>query len=240
MRKRTAILLAIVLFLLVCVIGTYCAFGMYYTTHFLKNTSINGIDVSGLTAVEAEELIAAEAEDYRLVVTGRDEEQETILGADFDYGFVANGEAETLLGEQNAFAWILSCFSEGQSYSVDTAVTYDTEKLTAAVMAFSMMQTDQMAAPEDAYVTLLEDGTYGIVAETEGTQLDTKKVVAAVETAVEAGKKSLNLEMAECYVTADVTSEDESLLETVSLYNQYASMYINLDFPSNFISTTIY
>ncbi|MCC8102577.1 MAG: L,D-transpeptidase/peptidoglycan binding protein [Clostridiales bacterium] len=33
--------------------------------------------------------------------------------------------------------------------------------------------------------------------------------------------------MAECYVTADITSGDESLVEAVSLYNQYASMYIN-------------
>ncbi|MCD8337066.1 MAG: L,D-transpeptidase/peptidoglycan binding protein [Lachnospiraceae bacterium] len=227
MRKRTAILLAIVLVLLACVIGTYCAFGMYYTTHFLKNTSINGIDVSGLTASEAEELLAAEVEAYRLVVTGREEEQETVLGTDFDYCFVSNGETEALLMEQSAFAWIFACFSDGTSYSMDTSVTYDAEKLTAAVMEFSMMQTDQMVAPENAYVTQLEDGSYGIVAETEGTQLDTEKVLAAVETAVESGKKSLNLEMAECYVAADVTSADESLIEAVSLYNQYASMYIN-------------
>ncbi|MCD8396387.1 MAG: L,D-transpeptidase family protein [Lachnospiraceae bacterium] len=227
MRKRTTVLLAIVLFLLVCVLGTYGAIGIYYTTHFLKNTSINGIDVSDLTAAEAEALIAADAEEYRLVITGRDEEQETIQGTDFDYCFVSNGETEELLGEQNGFSWIFAYFSDDQSYSMDTSVTYDAEKLTAAVLAFSMMQTDQMVAPENAYVTLLEDGSYGIVAETEGTELDMEKVLAAVESAVASGKKSLNLEMAECYVTAEVTSEDESLIESVSLYNQYASMYVN-------------
>lgn len=227
MRKRTAILLAIVLFLLACVLGTYTACAMYYTTHFLKNTTINGIDVSGMTVTEAEEQIAAEAEEYRLVITGRGEEQETILGTDFDYCFVSNGETAALLGEQNAFSWLFACFLDGQSYSMDTSVTYDAEKLAAVVQTFSMMQADQMTAPENAYVTLLEDGTYGIVAETEGTQLDTEKVVAAVETAVESGKKSLNLEMAGCYISAEVTSEEESLIEAVSLYNQYASMYIN-------------
>jgi len=227
MRKRTTVLLAIVLFLLVCVLGTYGAIGISYTTHFLKNTSINGIDVSGLTAAEAEALIAADAEEYRLVITGRDEEQETIQGTDFDYCFVSNGETEELLGEQNGFSWIFAYFSDGQSYSMDTSVTYDAEKLSAAVLAFSMMQTDQMVAPENAYVALLEDGSYGIVAETEGTELDMEKVLAAVESAVASGKKSLNLEMAECYVTAEVTSEDESLIESVSLYNQYASMYVN-------------
>lgn len=227
MRKRTTILLIIVLILLFCVIGVYSAISMYYSSHFLKNTSINGADVSGMTASEAEALLAADVEGYRLVITGRDEEQETLYGSEFDYVFVSNGETQTLLDAQNSFAWLPAFFSDGESYTMDTSVTYDTDKLSEVVAALPMMQTDQMEAPQNAYRTLLEDGTYGIVAETEGTTLDTQKVQEAAVTAVEAGKQSLNLEMAGCYVTADITSENEALIEEVSLYNQYASMYIN-------------
>ncbi len=227
MKKRTIGLLALVLALLAGVLGTYTAISVYYRTHFLENTTINGIDVSDLTVAEAETKIAEDAESYRLVITGKDEEQETIYGADFDYCFVSDGETQKLLDGQNPLGWIFAYFADGQSYSMDTSVTYDAEKLAAAVSALSMMQEDQMVAPENAYIALLEDGTYGIVAEKEGTQLDTEKVQEAALTAVEAGKKTLNLEMAECYVTADVTSEDESLLTQVSLYNQYASMVIN-------------
>ncbi|MCD7716922.1 MAG: L,D-transpeptidase/peptidoglycan binding protein [Lachnospiraceae bacterium] len=227
MRKRTIGLLILVLILLVGVLGTYTAISVHYRTHFLENTTINGIDVSDLTVAEAEAKIAEDAESYRLVITGKDEEQATINGAEFDYCFVSNGETQELLDGQNPLGWIFSYFLEGQSYSMDTSVTYDVEKLVAAVSAISMMQEDQMAAPENAYIALLEDGTYGIIAETEGTLLDTEKVQEAAKTAVDAGKKTLNLEMAECYVTADVTSEDESLLTQVSLYNQYASMMVN-------------
>ncbi|MCD7954795.1 MAG: L,D-transpeptidase/peptidoglycan binding protein [Lachnospiraceae bacterium] len=227
MRKRTTILLIIVLILLFCVIGVYSAISMYYSSHFLKNSSINGTDVSGLTVAEAEALLAAEVEDYRLVITGRDEEQEIIYGSEFDYAFVSNGETQALLDAQNSFAWLSAFFSDGNSYTMDTSVSYDTDKLSAAVAALPMMQTDQMEAPQNAYRTLLQDGTYGIVAETEGTTLDTQKVQEAAAAAVETGKKSLNLEMTGCYVTADITSENEALIEEVSLYNQYASMYIN-------------
>ncbi|MCC8066320.1 MAG: L,D-transpeptidase/peptidoglycan binding protein [Clostridiales bacterium] len=227
MRKRTVWLLAIVLALLICVIGAYCAIGMYYTSHFLKNTEINGIDVSELTVAGAEKLLAQDAEDYRLVITGIDEEQETIAGSVFDYAFVSNGEVQEFLDGQQFLAWLPAFFSDGQSYSMDTSVTYDEEKLAAAVSELSMMQEDQWVAPENAYVALLEDGTYGIIEETKGTELDTEKVQEVALTAVNAGKKSLNLEMAECYTTAEVTSEDESLIEEVSLYNQYASMVIN-------------
>ncbi|MCD8014579.1 MAG: L,D-transpeptidase/peptidoglycan binding protein [Lachnospiraceae bacterium] len=227
MRKRTVLLLTTVLILLVCVIGVYGAIAAYYSTHFFKNTSINGINVSDLTVAEAEDLIAADVANYRLVITGRDEEQEILTGTDFEYTFVPGDETRALLKQQNAFAWIASCFSKGVSYSMDTSVTYDEEKLEALVAALPMMQEDQMEAPENAYVALLDDGTYGIVAEVEGTQLDMEKVQSAVLTAVDAGKKSLNLEMAECYVEAETTSEDESLIEEVSLYNQYSSMVIN-------------
>ncbi|MCC8051829.1 MAG: L,D-transpeptidase/peptidoglycan binding protein [Clostridiales bacterium] len=227
MRKRTIGLLVLVLILLVGVLGTYIAISVHYRTHFLENTTINGIDVSDLTAAEAEARIAEDAESYRLVITGKDEEQATINGADFDYCFVSNGETQELLDGQSPLAWIFAYFSDGQSYSMDTSVSYDAEKLAEAVSALTMMQEDQMTAPENAYIALLEDGTYGIIAETEGTQLDAEKVQEAAKTAVDAGKKTLNLEMAECYVTADVTSEDESLITQVSLYNQYASMVIN-------------
>ncbi|MCD7745457.1 MAG: L,D-transpeptidase/peptidoglycan binding protein [Lachnospiraceae bacterium] len=227
MRKRTVWLLTAALILLLCVIGVYGAIAAYYTTHFFKNTTINGINVSDLTVAEAEELIAADVANYHLVITGRDEEQEILNGSDFDYTFVPGDETRELLKKQNAFAWSGACFSKGVSYSMDTSVTYDAGKLEALVAALPMMQEDQMEAPENAYVALLDDGSYGIVAETEGTQLDTEKVQAAVIAAADAGKKSLNLEMAECYVEAEITSEDESLIEEVSLYNQYSSMIIN-------------
>ncbi|MCD7817970.1 MAG: L,D-transpeptidase/peptidoglycan binding protein [Lachnospiraceae bacterium] len=211
----------------VCVIGVYCAIGAYYSTHFLKNTTINGIDVSGLTAAEADDRIADDVESYRLVITGKNEAQETIEGVDFDYSYVSDGEVQAILKKQNFMAWLPAFFSDGQSWSMDAAVTWNDEKLTAAVAALSMMQEDQMVAPENAYVALQEDGTYGIVAETEGSLLDTDKVQEAVNNAVSAGKKSLNLEMAECYAEAEITSESESLIEEVSLRNQYASMVIN-------------
>ncbi|MCD8022111.1 MAG: L,D-transpeptidase/peptidoglycan binding protein, partial [Lachnospiraceae bacterium] len=197
------------------------------STHFLKNTSINGIDVSDLTVAEAELLLAADVESYRLVITGKEEEQETIEGAVFDYSFVSNGETQALMDAQSSFAWIVSYFSGGQSYSMETSVTWDAEKLSAAVSALSMMQAEQMTAPQNAYVTLLEDGTYGIVAETEGTELDMEKVLEALNTAVSSGRKSLNLETAACYTTAEITSDSESLITQMSLYNQYASMVIN-------------
>ena len=62
MRKRTVAIAVIVFLLFAGALGAYIAIGTYYQTHFFEKTSINGIDVSDLTAEEAENLIADQAE----------------------------------------------------------------------------------------------------------------------------------------------------------------------------------
>ncbi len=234
MRKKTGILLIIVLVLLICVTGVYLAIGAHYTTHFFRNTVINGIDVSECTAEEAEALIAEGADSYRLVITGRElsddeheQEQETIPGTAFDYHYVFNGEAENFIKNQDSYLWLFNYFLGRQSFTMNTAVYYDEGKLQTAVASLSFMQEDQMTAPQNAYVARQEDGTYAIVPETEGTELDPEQMEEAVRTAVRAGRKSLNLEMAECYRTAAVTSDNEALITECNLKNKYAAMVIN-------------
>ncbi len=236
MKRKTVILIILVALLSLCTAGAYAAISMYYSTHFFKNTTINGTDVSDLTAGEAEEKISAEAEKYRLVITGREpeendehlsSEQETIPGSAFDYHYVFNGEMQKFLEGQSPAAWLPEYFLGGTSYSLNAAVEYDEKKLNKEVASLSCMQKDQMIAPKDAYVGEKEDGSYEIVQESKGTELDQEKVNAAVHLAVESGRQSLNLEAADCYVTAEVTAENENLIRECDLKNQYAQMVIN-------------
>ncbi len=232
MRKKTRVLLILVLVLLLCTAGAYFAIGVHYSTHFFRQTSINGVDVSECTAAEAQERIAREADAYRLVLTGRnlaggEADQETIQGSSFDYHFVFDGEVEALLAEQSPYLWLPVYFAGERRLSVDTAAAYDEEKLDAAVASLKCMQTNQMVAPENAYLARLEDGSYEIVPETMGTRLDPDRTEEAVRTAVDDARKSLNLETADCYAEAEVTARDPALIKERDLRNHYASMVIN-------------
>lgn len=71
MRKRTAIIAGCAGVLLVAAAGVYTGISMYYRTHFFEHTAINGIDVSDLTAKEAEALIGASGGNIQ--PDGRDE-----------------------------------------------------------------------------------------------------------------------------------------------------------------------
>ena len=49
-KRRTGIVLAGAVMLLLIVLGMYAGIGFYYRTHFLEHATINGTDVSDLTA----------------------------------------------------------------------------------------------------------------------------------------------------------------------------------------------
>lgn len=64
-KRRTGIVLAAPVMLLLIVLGMYAGIGFYYRTHFLEHATINGTDVSDLTAEEAKERLAASVEIIR-------------------------------------------------------------------------------------------------------------------------------------------------------------------------------
>ena len=89
-KRRTGIVLAGAVMLLLIVLGMYAGIGFYYRTHFLEHATINGTDVSDLTAEEAKERLAASVENYTLTVKTREGKTETIRGEDIRYRLVAD------------------------------------------------------------------------------------------------------------------------------------------------------
>lgn len=226
MRKRTVAIAVIVFLLFAGALGAYIAIGTYYQTHFFEKTSINGIDVSDLTAEEAENLIADQAEDYRVTLTTKEGAAQTIEGSDIGYQFVSQGEVQGFLEEQNFLAWLPAYFGSGKQYTMEASMTYDQEKLAGAIAALDCMQAENVTAPQDAYLTQQEDGTYVIVPETEGNTLDAGKVEELLEAAVESGGTEIDLAAEDCYLKPDVYQDDGALKAEAAIRNRYSSITI--------------
>ncbi len=225
MRKRTGIILACVVVLLFAVAVVYAGIGKHYGTHFFEFTTINGIDVSDLTAAEAEALIAAQAEDYQVKVTTREGAEEEISGDAIGYRFVSGGEVESFLKEQNGFAWLPAYLKGGTSYIMEASVTYDKELLAQAVKNLNCMREDQTMAPSDARVEKQEN-TYVIVPEVEGNRLDEEKVIKALTQAVDSGETAVDLEASSCYLEPQIRSGDGSLRAEAAVMNRYSSITV--------------
>lgn len=229
MKKRTIWITVVLLLLLAGVAGAYIAIGSYYETHFFENVSINGIDVSDLTAQEAEKLIAHQAEDYRVALVTKEGAQEVIEGADIGYRFVSGGEVQGFLDEQNAFAWLPAYLGAGKRYTMETSMTYDEELLETALASLACMQKENVTAPKNAKLKQQEDGTYVIEPETVGNKLSKKKVRALLKEAIESGISTVDLEKEECYKLPKVYQDDPALRAEAAVRNRYSSITVTYD-----------
>ncbi len=225
MRKRTGIILAGVVLLLIIVTGVYAGIGLYYQTHFFEYTTINGIDVSDLTAEEAESLIRTEAEDYTLTVRTKEGTEEQIRGDAIGYRFVSKGEVQGFLDGQAYLAWLPKYFGGPNLYTMTASVTYDETLLTEAAAGLACMQADQVTPPADAHLEQ-QNGQYVIVPEVEGNQLDGAKVEQTLRTAVEAGETQVDLQEKNCYLLPQVRAEDGELKAEAAVRNKYSSLTV--------------
>lgn len=226
MKKRTIGVLIVIVLVLAGMAGAYIAIGLRYQTHFFENTSINGINVSDMTVEEAETLIAEQAEDYSVTVTTREGTQEVIDGGDFGYRFVSGGEVQGFMDQQNFLAWLPAVLGQESVYTMEASTAYDEAKLAQAVAELNCMQADKMTAPQDASVQQQEDGSFAVVPETAGNQLDEEKAVAAVKDTVDKGSRAVNFDLSKCYVEPEVLSDDAGLQAEVSLRNRYSKITV--------------
>ncbi len=198
-----------------------------YKGVYLPGTTINGEDVSGITPAAYLEQTVATARQGEFTMTGRNKVKEVIQLTDVIADVTLETPPEDFLSEEELRLWPVS-IHEKRAYEDPVTVTFDPDKISAAVKASVFVKGEGITDPQDAYFTKTEEG-FVIVPEKEGTRIKLKRTITLVTKAINAGKKSLNLDKKNCYRTAAVKSDDPTL---VSLYEQgqkIQSTVINMD-----------
>ena len=209
--------------------GFYIYSAQAYRTVYFPNTTINGLDVSGRSVSEAEEMISASVDSYKLELVTRTG-QEAIAGEAIGLHTAFNGGMEELLKAQNPYQWIFHMASDHE-YTVETMIAYDEEKLEQAVENLKCMDASSAVSPEDAHLSDYIPGTgYEIVPETEGTVLDEGMVMEAIVRGVENLTPSLNLDELGCYEKPAVTSQEEALIRERDARNRYVNLTVTYTF----------
>ncbi len=213
----------------VCTTAVYGGMTYYYSGRFFEGTTINGIDCSGMTAIEAEQAVAEKVEDYEIEIRARNVDTEYIDGSEINYKYASQGEILKILKEQKPYEWIKG-LSEKRSYTVQTKATFDRNLLQEKVRSLEAAKEENQVAPENAYVAF-QNNQFQIVPETEGSELVLKSAYQALCRAVTDEVTSIDLgEEPSVYAAADLTSSSEELIETVDAYNNMANASITYDF----------
>lgn len=228
--KKTAIVAACTVgVLLVACSAAYVGISQRYKTRFFPNTQINGVDASGKTAAEVQDLISAGVDGYTLTIEERNEQEESIAGGDIKIHAEFDGSLEKMVAEQKPFSWILHIKPE--EYTIETMVAYDDAALKSQIQELSCMDPENMVEPVNAKISEYVPGQgYSIVPEQEGTALKEDKLTQAVVDAIENLQDTLSLEEADVYEKPTVLQDDAALAEQLAKINKYANMTVTYQF----------
>ena len=227
MKKRIGLVLAGIITVLA---AAYVGMALFFQSHFCFGTTIDGIAVGGCNVGKVEQLVTEEINRYVLKLLERENETETIAGDAIDLAPVFHGEIDTLLKEQNGFAWIVTLFG-GSELELEKSVTFDEEKLDAVLGELSCVQEENQRAPVSASCSgySKEDG-YSLVPADYGTTVLKPALKAAVISAVESLTDELDLSENGCYEDPKVGDDDKKLLSLIEEMNRSVGTTITYDF----------
>lgn len=215
------------------VAAVYLAIGLYYSTRFFPGSYINGVDCSGMTIEEVEEILADSVTDYQLTVMERGGNEEVIEGSAIAFSYVSTGAVEELQASQNSFNWTYAFFHpEDHDMTVETS--YNQELLRTVMEKMDCFKEENITDPVDAYIK--EDGlSYELVSEVEGNRLDSEKAFATLCSAIDQGASIVSLEENDCYMEPEIRDTNENLVNRYNVLTKYAQMSVNYDFGSETI-----
>ena len=207
----------------------YFLIGSTYQKVFFPATTVNGINVSGLTPGQALDALNAAVQEYILTLEEADEVTEQISGSDIGLCITDNGLLQDLLDRQNMVTWGFEYFTE-KEYSLETG--YDEEKLRSVINDLSCMDQSKWVSPESAYISNEKGNGYEIIPEIPGSIILTDRLFDVISEAVGNLDDTVSLREAGVYKQPKTSSEDTALQEQLALLQSYSDMTVTYQFGS--------
>lgn len=224
--RKTAIIVS------VSIIGMFAAvyigFAVYFGSHFLFYSTINGTDFSMKNVEQVEKYMEEQVNGYVLSIEKSDGKEEQIAGKDISLKYVPSKELEKLVKEQNNFFWIESLWKHPK-IEAPIGVEYDKEMLKTKIEGLQCMVPENQTASIDAHPEF-KDTEFVVIPEVIGTQIDVEKFCKEVEQAVSGFLPALNLAEKECYLKPRFLEDSEQVIAAKDAMNSYLGANITYDF----------
>lgn len=229
-RKKTSPIVYILILLLFFGIigGFYYMAVRYYTGRFPNHTTVNGFDVSNMTAENAKRVLNGQLQNYTLTIRERDGVEELITARQIDLVCEDTGEVEKLIDQFDPYWWVRDYF-ETHELTMAVKGTYSDYKAEQQINSLNCLDFTRYVKPEDARLTEL-NGVFSIKEEVQGNQPDEEKTKQVIRAALESGAESVDLEAEDCYLKPTILSDDETLTKELDKVQKWTSAVITYDF----------
>lgn len=227
-KKRFPVWAIVCIALLVLLAGGYGYGVFYFSKHFEWNTTLNDINVSGMTIDQAQTEIDREFYDYVLMIEERNGQKEQITAEDIDLDYELKGTVKDELNNQNSWLWFMSYFTEDPRY-LDSEVSYDQSKLYAIIDQMDLMDKDMIIQPEEPKI-VKKSMEYVIKDGITGNEPIEEKVRNVIKDSIERLRGTVDLEKERCYVSLKYDSNDEEVQDALQSMNTIHDLVITYDF----------
>ena len=109
--------------IIVILIVVYLGLSMYFVDHFYFGSSIDSVNISGDTVVQANAKIESKFDGYKLKVEGRDGLNVELTNNDIGLNYNQN-EVMKLKNRQNPFKWGIEIFNSNDT-KISVSKSYD-------------------------------------------------------------------------------------------------------------------
>ncbi len=229
-RRLPAFIICVLLFAVVM----YFVFAAHYKNTFFSNSTLNGCDVSGMSAGVAAQKLYAAAGEYTLTLITR--EGSEIIRAD-DIGLCADVNVDKIgeiISEQNNYAWPMYAFFK-KEYTADSAAvsySYDDDLMAQVLDSLYCVSPERPEQASNAYLTF-SGGEIITVPETYGNTADRDALERAVRIAMQSQTAVLDLAENGVYDEPTVHADDAELTAKRDLLNEIADITIELTFGND-------
>ena len=217
------------------IIVTYIAGGMFFSSHFLPRTTVNGNDVSMISTSTFADRIASEAKDYSALVTG-DGMNFSVAANDVNLVLDTDTYVNATTSQVPSWLWPFAIIVP-QAYTVSEGVSLDEGKLSEIVSPIIAKASENATPTANASIYYDEEaGGFKTVAEKLGTELDTDAVLDKVAIGMEGLNPTITLDEADL-VQPTVTLSDSKFKDALAEVKKYPDLEIELQLGGETVKT---
>ena len=198
---------------------------------FLPNTTVNGIDYSGLTAEQAEEKFKSTYAGRVLTIHELGGQDEQIPYEAVDYRFTTGDTFLSLIEAQDYSLYFMAPYTTRELVTTQ-GFEFNEEKLAECVHSLNAIAGEGIQDPVNAYITREENG-YTIIDAIDGNRLEEDKVFEAAKNAINEGASEIDLSELNCYKKASLYADDPVLTNQLDFIKGYEDMVITVSMEGN-------
>lgn len=227
-RKKLAIILGSIVGVIVLV---YLGFALFFSSHFMFFTTINGTDVTLKSVSQVEEYMRRQVADYTLTLEESDGGTEQIVGADISLEYVPGDELQKLVKGQENFLWLKTLWDHPE-LKAKVGVKYDETALAEQIAGLACLVPENQVASVNAHPEF--NGTqFEIVPEVVGTQINTEVFNEAIRTSIGGFQHTMNLTETGSYIQPAFVEDSPEVIAANDAMNSYLKAQITYDFNPN-------